>query len=235
MLRLTWAWRPGIAAFAQDQGDDPQAALLNDYLHSHLLPLVNAQIVIQNGDRQVVLYGFTATDAGKSHAAQHTADFLRDPDVTILNRIKVRPELASLPPTSVAKTVPAPKEDQLKLPEESAPAPDVQAAVPDNVGDADAYASQQRNDESRYSNQMPPGVALMPFGTGMLGMGGGLPTYSYSAPIYPTIPNRTLPYYAPYPVGPPGYPPRTIYGPRPGMFMYSPMTGPRPPIIIRIR
>src|SRR5437016_2609092 len=73
------------------------AGALNDYLHNQRLPLVNAQISSDaSGRREVIVYGYTATDTGKQHAAQRVREYLRDPNVKVENRIQVRSELANL-------------------------------------------------------------------------------------------------------------------------------------------
>jgi hypothetical protein len=76
--------------------DSSESAALTGYLKSHRLPLVGAQ-VLQNsqGDRAVVLYGFVATPFGKSDAAAQARSFMKDGDMTVANRIEIRPELLS--------------------------------------------------------------------------------------------------------------------------------------------
>jgi hypothetical protein len=46
--------------------------------------------------RFVLLYGYVATDFGKFDAEVQTSDFMNDPDVTITDRIVVRPELLTM-------------------------------------------------------------------------------------------------------------------------------------------
>ncbi len=75
------------------------AGALTTYLKHHKLPLVGADVVTKpDGTRQVILYGFTATDYGKSDAVQKTRRFLDDPSIAIANRIMVQPSLAQARP-----------------------------------------------------------------------------------------------------------------------------------------
>src|SRR3989442_2536738 len=93
-LALTLALLPayGYAQMTASTGDQ-----LSEYLHQHKLPLVQAQISqATGGGRQVVLYGFVATDLGKQHAEEHARQYLNDSRASIINRIKVRPAIATL-------------------------------------------------------------------------------------------------------------------------------------------
>ena len=75
---------------------------MTNYLRSHRLPLVGAQVLADpsSGQHVVVLYGFVATDFGKSDATTKANAFLHDRTAVIENRVKVDPEIASLPKTS---------------------------------------------------------------------------------------------------------------------------------------
>jgi hypothetical protein len=78
------------AAEADGLASDP----VSDYLHANRLPLVEARTIVNaRGERSVLLYGYVATDFGKLDAEEQTQDFMDDPDVTIINRVVVRPEL----------------------------------------------------------------------------------------------------------------------------------------------
>ena len=82
--------------FAADTGDGA-ADTLSAYLHGRRLPLVEARMVTnESGQRSLMLYGFVATDYGKRDAEDQARDFMDDPDVEIINHIKVRPELLTL-------------------------------------------------------------------------------------------------------------------------------------------
>lgn len=74
--------------------DAAQSTALTGYLQKNRLPLVRALVFTNGGgDRQVLLYGFVATDRGKENAAARARQYLSDPSVEVINRIAVRPEL----------------------------------------------------------------------------------------------------------------------------------------------
>ncbi len=76
-----------------DQADSQN---LTDYLKNHHLPLVNGQVVTSPaGKRQVILFGYVASQYGKSDAEQKARTFLNDPQVLVDNRITISPELAA--------------------------------------------------------------------------------------------------------------------------------------------
>jgi hypothetical protein len=88
-------WLP--AARAQStQSDTDSSTRLTDYLHAHRLPLVGAQVLNSTGGRSVLLYGYTATEFGKTDAETKARRFLQDSNVAISNHIHVRPELSSM-------------------------------------------------------------------------------------------------------------------------------------------
>ena len=75
--------------------DSPQSQGLSDYLKAHSLPLVGAQVVTSSsGGKQVILFGFVASDFGKTDAEQKARHYLKDPTLVVDNRIKISPELA---------------------------------------------------------------------------------------------------------------------------------------------
>ncbi|MGD1027853.1 hypothetical protein [Candidatus Binatus soli] len=75
--------------------DSPQSQGLSDYLKHHSLPLVGAQVVTStSGGKQVILFGFVASDFGKTDAEQKARYYLKDPSLVVDNRIKISPELA---------------------------------------------------------------------------------------------------------------------------------------------
>jgi hypothetical protein len=92
------------ATFAQSyKVDSAQSQSLTTYLRQHRLPLVGAQVLGDvAGNRRIVLYGFVATEYGKSDAAQKALTYVqngaragaRAPQVE--NRIEVRPEIAQM-------------------------------------------------------------------------------------------------------------------------------------------
>jgi hypothetical protein len=75
--------------------DSPQSQALSDYLKHHSLPLVGAQVVTSpSGGKQVILFGFVASDFGKTDAEQKARHYLKDSSLVVDNRIKISPELA---------------------------------------------------------------------------------------------------------------------------------------------
>ena len=58
----------GIAAAQSSNVDNATSAKLTKYLHNHRLPMVGAQISNTDAGRQLMLYGFVATDFGKDDA-----------------------------------------------------------------------------------------------------------------------------------------------------------------------
>src|SRR5882672_10016136 len=83
----------------------PDSESLTQYLHSQRLPLVGAQVsASEGGGRDVVLYGFVAAELGSQHAEEHVRTFMHDSSIKIENRIKIRPEIASLKDPSKKRT-----------------------------------------------------------------------------------------------------------------------------------
>ena len=75
--------------------DSPQSQGLTDYLKRHQLPLVGAQVVTSpSGGRQVILFGYVASDFGKSDAEEKSRHYLKDQSVVVDNRIKISAALA---------------------------------------------------------------------------------------------------------------------------------------------
>ncbi len=74
--------------------DSPDSQGLSDYLKHHSLPLVGAQVVTSpSGGKQVILFGFVASEFGKADAEQKARRYLNDPSMVVDNRIKISPEL----------------------------------------------------------------------------------------------------------------------------------------------
>jgi hypothetical protein len=89
--------------------DSPQSQGLTDYLKHHDLPLVGARVVTSSsGGQQVILFGFVASDFGKTDAEQKARRYLKDPTLVVDNRIKISPELAgghgAAPPSNAMPT-----------------------------------------------------------------------------------------------------------------------------------
>src|SRR5260221_4624070 len=88
--------------------DSAQSQGLSDYLKHHNLPLVGGQVVTSpSGGRQAILFGFVATDFGKSDAEQKARNYLKDPTLLVDNRIKISPELAGSKGGSTPNPAPA--------------------------------------------------------------------------------------------------------------------------------
>jgi len=132
VIWMAFAWVPQARAGDSDQGGG-QAAELTKYLHSHRLPLVSAQLLTNaDGTREVVLYGFTATDFGKQDAVTKSRHYLKDSTIAVSNRIKVRPELENQAPASEAPTASA------------------------DAGSADEYSGQEGKPEASASSSTDP-------------------------------------------------------------------------------
>ncbi len=91
----------GIAigrAAAQDYTVDQQLSeSLTTDLRGHLLPLVGAQVGKNAaGARRVVLYGYVATQKGKTDAESRTLAYLGSPAPEIVDHIVIQPEIAKL-------------------------------------------------------------------------------------------------------------------------------------------
>lgn len=196
-----------------------QSGSLTNYLQKHKLPLVGAQVLANsNGNRQVILYGFVATDFGKQDAADKARRYLSDPDMPVINRIQVRPELAS----GSGQSGSAPGQP-------SGAYGSTGSAESPELGNAQAYQQQQQEAEQQQQQYMQQSQAtgsalssLMPLigmmgmlnmgsggfgiGSGGYGMGGyGYPGSGYGYPGYGS------PYGAPYGYG--GSPYATPYTP----------------------
>lgn len=197
------------AAYAdQYTPDSASSRSLTDYLHSHKLPLVGAQVLTGgDGGQQVVLYGFVATPFGKSDAEKKARKFLKDVDVSVDNRIKIRPELLSLKSSAAPAAGPT----------ETSPTGNGAAQAENLPEGVQAYENQSRADQRYLSQQQQQYQAqnnlastLIPLlglgamiGMGFLGGGvgsgfsgfGSISPYggsSYGTPYYP--PASSSPY-----------------------------------------
>ncbi|HTT76991.1 MAG TPA: hypothetical protein VMF50_13565 [Candidatus Binataceae bacterium] len=240
--------------------DNVQSGALTKYLNSRRLPLVGAQVLKDpaTGQRVVVLYGFVATDFGKTDAAAKTRAFLRDPSVIVENHVKIDPEIASLPKPSHHNEY-ATGESSPSTGSYASNAGSQAGADTNGLPGAQSYLDQQ-NQESQiqqYQNQsnplangsgigggaaisgsMAPLVALL----GLLAATNGNSSFAYgsssplgmfgrSAPYQPN-PYGGSPYAAPYgsPYGSPYSAPSNSYPP--GAYPSSPYgngSSPYPP------
>ncbi len=198
---------------------------LSAYLHRNRLPLVEARMITgEGGERSVMLYGFVATDYGKRDAEDQARDFLDDPDIEIINRIKVRPELLTLGTRQDSPDTQNSAESPNRSGTDNGAQPAdlgnddgvddsaVQAAAqsedfPDQLGDREAYANQQRDEEALMSNGAVGGIPLALL---ILGSGGAM--FPPLAPPLYGVPRGLPPYYVP---------PPTVLSPPPVIVMHS--------------
>jgi len=184
--------------------DSPQSQGLSDYLKHHSLPLVGAQVVTStSGGKQVILFGFVASDFGKTDAEQKARHYLKDSSLVVDNRIKISPELAgghgnSSPTVNGTPSGNAMPSDGSDPYASSGSVQDYQNNMP-----PDAYAYQQQQQYQQY-NSPPPSMLTtilpmllgggMTIGGGSGGFGGGMggfssgyaPSYGgYGYPSYP--------------------------------------------------
>ncbi len=167
--------------------DSPQSQALSDYLKHHQLPLVGAQVVTSaSGGRQVILFGFVASDFGKTDAEQKARHYLKDQSVVVDNRIKISPELAGSKGGSAGSTVNgvpsanAMPSDGTDPYAESGGIQDYQNNQP-----PDAYAYQSQGQQyQQYSGAPPSAMTLLipllmggSFGGGSSGFGGGFSSF----------------------------------------------------------
>lgn len=93
---------PILAQSYKVDGSDSQS--LTTYLRQHRLPLVGAQVLDDGaGNRRIVLYGFVASQFGRSDAASkalsYYAEYLKQSGTQappIENHIEIRPEIARM-------------------------------------------------------------------------------------------------------------------------------------------
>jgi hypothetical protein len=168
--------------------DQAQSQALTDYLKAHRLPLVGAQVLAApDGRRQVILFGYVATDYGKGDAEAKTRRYIKDPQVTVDNRIKVEPTIANLK-----------DEDS---PDSARAQADIQAY------ENQRYEEQlQQQQLYRYQNPSPMTMVIPflgffggSFGGGSFGFGGGGIGPGMGGGYYPPPSYRTYPSYPAYP------------------------------------
>jgi hypothetical protein len=200
--------------------DSGQSQGLSDYLKHHSLPLVGAQVVTSpSGGRQAILFGFVATDYGKSDAEQKARNYLKDPSLLVDNRIKISPELANAKGGSTPN--PAPSYQSPDGTDPSGATGSVQDYQNNLPPDAYAYQQQGAGQYQQYgggyggayggSSSSASSLLMMMSLLGMFGGGGvsagsggfgggsygGFSTHTYSYPSYPSYPPPS--YGGPYP------------------------------------
>ncbi|HEV2170796.1 MAG TPA: hypothetical protein VGR40_07600 [Candidatus Binatus sp.] len=161
--------------------DSPQSQGLSDYLKHHSLPLVGAQVVTSpSGGKQVILFGFVASDFGKTDAEQKARHYLSDPNLVVDNRIKVSGELARGGKSSGSTVNGVPSGNAYDSTDPYASPGSAQDNLPP---DAQAYAAQgqQLQQMQQYQQYNSGGsgsmltmiLPLLMGGGGGLSMGGG--------------------------------------------------------------
>jgi hypothetical protein len=227
-----------LSSCAATQPDNAGSVPLSDYLHAHRLPLVESRMIINDsGEPSLLLYGFVATDYGKQDAEVKARDFMEDRNITIVDRIAVRPELLTMGASqnrapdlagtaSAADNAPEYDQDQA-TPDQ--PAPASYASLPDNLGSPQDYANQERDDEFTFGGVplvlailgsgaiIPPITPPPPFGFGRM-YGAGIGYYPHISPsVYPPI-SPPIIYVQPPMIGNAYIPPNTF--PAPGRAYY---------------
>ncbi|HTW86602.1 MAG TPA: hypothetical protein VMD75_01230 [Candidatus Binataceae bacterium] len=191
---------------ALQAASDSDSSALTEYLHKHRLPAVGAQISVDaDGARSVMLYGFVATERGFSDAEKRTRDYLHDPDLRIVNRIKIEPSLLALNHNASESASSA---DNPPADEDAAP-PVVadNSAPPADVGDIQQYQAQEPvNDPFAAQGQGGLGQSLGNGSSLLMPLFGGLLAYGVLSSFSPS-------YYS----APPSY----YYSPRPPVY-YNP-------------
>jgi hypothetical protein len=186
--------------------DSPQSQGLSDYLKHHSLPLVGAQVVTStSGGKQVILFGFVASDFGKTDAEQKARHYLKDSSLVVDNRIKISPELAGATGSSGSTVHGAPSANA--MPSDGSDPYAASGSIQDYQNNeppgAQAYQQQGMQQYQQY-NSPPPSMLTtilpmllgggMTIGGGSGGFGGGMggfssgyaPSYGgYGYPSYP--------------------------------------------------
>src|SRR5271167_3516052 len=160
--------------------DSPRSQGLSDYLKAHSLPLVGAQVVTSSsGGKQVILFGFVASDFGKTDAEQKARHYLRDPSLVVDNRIKISPELAGSSgiPGSTVNGVPSANAMPSEGSDPYAASGSIQDYQNNEPPGAQAYQAQGQFQQYQQYNSAPPNMltTILPrlLGGGMsMGSGG---------------------------------------------------------------
>jgi hypothetical protein len=88
---------PPLAIAQNFTVDSGASEALTTYLRQHRLPLVGAQIgTATAGARRVVLYGYVATQFGKTDAESKALAYLGAPPPEVVNRIVIQPEIGRM-------------------------------------------------------------------------------------------------------------------------------------------
>ena len=141
--------------------DSPQSQGLSDYLKHHSLPLVGAQVVTSpSGGKQVILFGFVASDFGKTDAEQKARHYLKDPSLVVDNRIKISPELAGSGgiPGSTVNGVPSANAMPSDGSDPYASSGSIQDYQNNEPPGAQAYQAQGQYQQYQQYNSAPPSM-----------------------------------------------------------------------------
>ena len=130
---------PSNQPIAKGTVDPAKSRGLTDYLKAHQLPLVGAQVInTPDNQHEVILFGYAATDYGRSDAEQKTRKYLSGQTLVIANRITVNPDIAG----SAGSMTPTPPAGTTSTKTDSGDVGDVGSAQ-DYQNQADPYAQGQ--------------------------------------------------------------------------------------------
>jgi len=215
---------PGGAPNMNGMVVDKDASLaLTAHFQRNRLPLVGAQVLRNpsTGQRAVVLYGYVATDRGKSDAQRQAEDYINDPEVDVENRVVVDPQLMASsgsggPGTAGANNSTAGYYDPNSA-QSANSTPGTQSYYDQQNQSAQIQQYQQYQQPSGQSiNSIAPLIALLGIlsagmaasGPGGFGVGPGYPSpYGYSGayPPYGGFPAPIAPMAPVAPMSPFGY------------------------------
>ncbi len=195
-------------------GDAELGRQMTSYFHGNRLPLVGANVYTDaSARRQVVLYGYVATEFGKNDAAQKASQLLNDPKIAIVNRIAVQPDLLGMKSSAPARqerpadgsssgTEPWASLGSAQSYEQYQSGPGYQAYQ------GQGYPGYQSYQGSPYQQSPDPMSMLMPLlmnGMGFSSGGGvsGFSAFGYPGPFGSPLANPYSGYPSPYgPFGP---------------------------------
>jgi hypothetical protein len=106
----------GSASAQSTNVDTTISAKLTKYLHKNRLPMVGAQISNTASGRRLMLYGYVATDFGKTDAVTKSKRYLQDSSIGVVNNIRVNPQLRHLKQNSPDQDAPTEMGDSNRRP-----------------------------------------------------------------------------------------------------------------------
>lgn len=150
---------PSLPAPAANMTDAALGAALTDWLHAHRLPVVGASVTsAAGGQREVILYGYTATPRGKRDAEDKTRRLLEAPGIAIANRIQVSPQLRTANESVTRSARPVASESARDN------------AQPDSMPGVREYEAEQDQDRSSHDTSMNGWAPLLIAGA-VVGLG----------------------------------------------------------------